>query len=259
MPHVSHTTGRVSSDRSQRSSLGRAAPDSRDTGRNAAKTSAADQAHAAERLAAESASDEMLFGRFCRDGDASAFESLVHRYEGELFHYLRRTLGSAEMAEDVFQTTFLQVHLKRALFDDGRRFRPWLYAIATNQAIDAQRRDRRHRMASLDRRIGGGADEGDAAFVDTLSGHDPVCDAQLEDQEDRAWTRLAVAGLPEPMKAVLELVYHRGLKYREVADALGIPLGTVKSRLHAAVHRLNLVWRRECGPQQGRAVAAVTA
>lgn len=203
--------------------------------------------------------DEELFRRFRRDGDVSAFESLVHRYEGELYHYLRRSLGNAEMAEDVFQTTFLQVHLKRELFEEGRRFRPWLFAIATNQAIDAQRRDRRHRMASLDRRIGGGADEGEAAFVDTLSGDEPLCDARLEEQEARAWTRLAVAGLPEPMKTVLDLVYHRGLKYREAADALGIPLGTVKSRLHAAIHRLNVGWRHECAVEGPRGVAAVTA
>jgi RNA polymerase sigma-70 factor (ECF subfamily) len=208
---------------------------------------------------AEAISDEDLFRRFRGEGDASAFEVIVHRYEGELFHYLRRSLGSAEMAEDVFQATFLQVHLKRDLFEEGRRFRPWLYAIATNQAIDAQRRDRRHRMASLDRRIGGGADDGDAAFVDTLSGDDPVCDARLEEQEAQAWTRLAVAGLPEPMQSVLELVYQRGLKYREVADALGIPLGTVKSRLHAAIHRLNVGWRDECKSHGGRAVAVVTA
>jgi len=208
--------------------------------------------HATQPLA-----DEDLFRRFRREGDAAAFETLVHRYEGELFHYLRRSLGNAELAEDVFQTTFLQVHVKRDLFEEGRRFRPWLYAIATNQAIDAQRRDRRHRMASLDRRMGG--DDGDAAFVDTLSGDDPACGERLEEQEARAWTSLAVAGLPEPMQAVLELVYRRGLKYREVADALGIPLGTVKSRLHAAIHRLNLGWRRECGAQDTRGMAAVTA
>ena len=61
------------------------------------------------------------------DDDTDAFESLVHRYEQELFSYLRRYCGSAEMAEDVFQATFLQVYLKKENFEDGRRFRPWLY------------------------------------------------------------------------------------------------------------------------------------
>src|SRR5262249_62113741 len=80
-----------------------------------------------------------------------AFSELVHRYERELYSYLRRYLGDATMAEDAFQATFLQVHLKCDQFEEGRKFRPWLYTIATNQAIDAQRRNKRHRSISLDR------------------------------------------------------------------------------------------------------------
>ena len=118
--------------------------------------------------------DEELIGRFRAGDDAAAFESLVHRYERELFSYLRRYLGSAEMAEDVFQATFLQVHLKRENFEEGRRFRPWLYTIATNQAIDAQRRNRRHRMVSLDHRTGGDDDVG--SLVEMLSGRDQTAD-----------------------------------------------------------------------------------
>ncbi len=79
------------------------------------------------------------------------FEELVRRYEKELYGYLRHYLGNAEMAEDVFQQTFLQVHLKCDQFEPGRKVRPWLYTVATNQAIDYQRRNRRHRMSSLNR------------------------------------------------------------------------------------------------------------
>ena len=69
--------------------------------------------------------DEALLDRFRQDDDAGAFEALVRRYESELFSYLRRYLGNAEMAEDVFQATFLQIHLKKDQFEEGRRFRPW--------------------------------------------------------------------------------------------------------------------------------------
>mgnify|MGYP006276798711 CR=1 FL=1 len=201
--------------------------------------------------------DEQLLQRFRRDDDQAAFESLVHRYESDLFGYLRRYLGSIEMAEDVFQATFLQVSMKSDRFDAGRKFRPWLYAIATNQAIDAQRRNRRHRMASLDRRIGDEA--GDAALAEMLASDEPVCDSQMEDQEARDWARSAVADLPDPMKSVLVLVFHQGLKYREAAEALGIPLGTVKSRLHAAIHRLNECWHSECVTRSHAELAAMTA
>src|SRR5688500_956113 len=99
----------------------------------------------------DSSSDEELLARYCHKSDRDAFNLLVQRYERELFSYLRRYLGDAEMADDAFQAAFLQVHLKCGQFEEGRAFRPWLYTIATNQAIDAQRRNRRHRMASLDR------------------------------------------------------------------------------------------------------------
>lgn len=202
---------------------------------------------AGNRSEADGASDEDLFLRCRSSGDAGAFESLVRRYETELYGYLRRYLGSAEMAEDVFQATFLQVHLKQDQFEEGRRFRPWLYTIATNQAIDAQRRNKRHRMVSLDNHTGG--DEV-GAIVDMLAADGRTAAEQMQVEEAREWVRSAVEDLPEPLQAALLLVYHQGLKYREAADVLGIPVGTVKSRLHSALLKLNDSWQRS-----GRSVA----
>ena len=91
-------------------------------------------------------SDEELLLEYRSMGDRRAFDELVHRYERELYNYLRQYLGDAQMAEDTFQTTFLQVHLKCDRFEEGRKLKPWLYTVATNQAIDAQRRNRRHRL-----------------------------------------------------------------------------------------------------------------
>jgi RNA polymerase sigma-70 factor, ECF subfamily len=184
--------------------------------------------------------DEELLQRFRSGGDESAFEALVHRYERELFSYLRRYLGSAEMAEDVFQATFLQVYLKKEGFEEGRRFRPWLYTIATNQAIDAQRRNRRHRMVSLDQRTG---DDDVGALVEMLAGRDQTADDRMAGEEAKEWVRSAVQDLPDALRSALVLVYHQGMKYREAADVLGIPVGTVKSRLHSALLKLNESWQ----------------
>jgi RNA polymerase sigma-70 factor (ECF subfamily) len=185
--------------------------------------------------------DEDLIGRFRIADDEEAFGSLMQRYERKLFGYLRRYLGNAEMAEDVCQDTFFRVHLKRHSFADGRRFRPWLYAIATHQAIDASRRARRHRMVPLDS-IPRGADDG-AALVDMMSGDDETASDRAEREESSRWVSSAVQELPERMRHPLFLVYHQGMKHREVADALGIPVGTVKSRLHTALQRLNRSWQ----------------
>jgi RNA polymerase sigma-70 factor (ECF subfamily) len=184
-------------------------------------------------------SDEDLLLRYRAEGDRRAFEQLVHRYERELYNYLRHYLGDAEMAEDAFQGAFLQVHLKCDQFEPGRRVRPWLYTVATNQAIDAQRRNRRHRMVSLDRRSSAyGQDEDAGTLVELLDGDEPGPVDHLEAEERRRWVRSAVDGLPDPLRQVLLLVYYQGLKYREAAEVLSIPVGTVKSRLHAAIRKL---------------------
>ena len=81
----------------------------------------------------EQLSDEQLFHRFRSHGDLRAYEVLVHRYEQPLFGYLHRYLGSAELAEDVFQATFLRLYVKSDCFKQGRTFRPWIYAIATHK------------------------------------------------------------------------------------------------------------------------------
>ena len=83
--------------------------------------------------------DDILLARL-RDGDREVFGLIVRRYERELFGYLRRYVGDEDLADDVFQNTFVQVFLKIGQYEPGRPARPWLYAIATNQAIDALRR-----------------------------------------------------------------------------------------------------------------------
>ena len=187
----------------------------------------------------QEATDEELLRRCRLTGDQTAFETLVHRYERHLFGYLRRYLHSAEMAEDVFQATFLQVHLKKDSFEEGRSFRPWLYAIATHQAIDAQRRNRRHRMVELDRRHG--AEDGEA-FVTALAARESTGDDRAVEEEDRQRVRSAIDGLTTPQRVVVELVYQHGLKYREAAKRIGIPVGTVKSRMRAALSKLGETW-----------------
>src|SRR5687767_5084180 len=94
----------------------------------------------------EQMSDEELLLEYRETSTAILFETLVKRYERELYNYLRRFLGSQVLAEDAFQATFIQVHLKCHLYDAERKVRPWLYTVATNQAIDIQRRNRRHRL-----------------------------------------------------------------------------------------------------------------
>jgi RNA polymerase sigma-70 factor (ECF subfamily) len=146
------------------------------------------------------------------------------------------------MAEDAFQATFLQVHLKCDQFEAGRKFRPWLYTVATNQAIDAQRRNKRHRNVSLDRNMR--QENGDelGSLMDLLVSREPHPEARADAAQQREWIQREVARLPDPLREAVNLVYYQGLKYREAATVLKIPVGTVKSRLHSAILKLNEAW-----------------
>jgi RNA polymerase sigma-70 factor (ECF subfamily) len=186
-------------------------------------------------------SDEELLSRF-RNGQTEAFGALVRRYERELYGYLRRYLGDSDLADDVFQNTFLQLFTKIGQYESGRPVRPWLYTIATHQAIDALRRANRHQVLSLDhaREESPGGDL--RGLMDLLEnrGPGPVDLAQGEELRDRV--RASVDRLPDSLRQVVILAYYQGLKYREIAEIVGIPVGTVKSRLHAALVKLHEAW-----------------
>lgn len=183
-------------------------------------------------------SDEELLLQYRETGNQAAFDELVGRYERQLTAYLRRFLNHAEMAQDIAQQTFLQVHLKASQFEAGRRFRPWLYAVATHQAIDAQRQNRRHRAASLNVRFDTGTFLGDS-LEESLTENDFQPADQAERAEDQSRMRLAMERLPEPLKQVVMLVYYQGLKHHEASAALGLAEGTLKSRLTQAMRKLS--------------------
>jgi RNA polymerase sigma-70 factor (ECF subfamily) len=186
-------------------------------------------------------SDEDLLAAF-KGGQQDAFGLLVRRYERELFGYLRRYLGDDHLADDVFQNTFLQVYVKGDQYEDGRPVRPWLYTIATNQAVDALRRNGRHPAASLDQTVRETGDGEVRSLLDLLEAQSEGPLDHLEGEERRVRVRAGVDQLPEFLRQVVLLAYYQGLKYREIAEIMDIPVGTVKSRLHAALLKLHEAW-----------------
>ncbi len=186
-------------------------------------------------------SDEQLLLRYQSSREQGLFAELVRRYERELFSYLCRYLGSAEMAEDAFQATFLQLHLKCEQFDTEKRLRPWLYMIATNKAIDSKRQANRHRSLSLDSKTHDDG-EGGTNLLDILAGQDLSPAGEVDQREQGSWIVRAMHELPDNLRSVVNLVYFQGLKYREAAEVLNIPVGTVKSRVNTAISKLTEAW-----------------
>ena len=186
--------------------------------------------------------DEQLLIEYRSTGNRELYAQLVYRYERELFNYLRRYLGNAEQAEDVFQTAFLAVHMKADTFQEGRRFRPWLYSIATHAAIDSRRRNKKHTRFSLDVSNSDSSGANDLTLANLLESELPSAEGEALSKEQTELVREALDQLPESMTTVIHLVYFQGMKYREAAEVLEIPVGTVKSRLNTAIKQLINVW-----------------
>jgi RNA polymerase sigma-70 factor, ECF subfamily len=201
----------------------------------------------------ESRTDEELIGLY-RDGDPAALELLIRRYHDDLLRFLVRLVGGDRAAaEDVFQEAFLQIHQSADAFDTSRRFKPWLFTIAANKARDLLRRNQRRRALDLSAPVGGRSGSGDGAtFIDLLRAEGPGPGEITDTAERDRLVQAAVNDLPFALREVLLLAYFQKLSYSQIADALQIPLGTVKSRLHAAVGSFAKSWKAAAERGSGR-------
>jgi RNA polymerase sigma-70 factor (ECF subfamily) len=185
--------------------------------------------------------DEMLLAAY-RRGDRSSFAKLVERYHRELFHFLVRFLGDRAAAEDIFQETFLQVHQSADQFDPERRFRPWLFTIAANKARDLMRSQARRPTNPLQASING-SDEDSGQFIDLMSAASQLPGEPMERAELQQQVQKTVLNMPDHLREILLLSYFHQFPYKQISEILNIPLGTVKSRLHAAVAHFADRWR----------------
>jgi len=185
--------------------------------------------------------DEQLLLSYRRTGSQQHFSELERRYRQPLLSFLRRQIGNDSVAEDVLQATLMQLHMKCDQFEEGRKVRPWLYRIAMNQAIDSKRRNRRHEIVSLNQ-SNRSSDGQDYELVEMVRGNNLQPSDALQVAEQNQTVRQAVSQLPQSLQTIVSLVFFQGLKYREAAEALSIPVGTLKSRMHAALLQLRSEW-----------------
>src|SRR5689334_15453586 len=190
----------------------------------------------------EGKTDEQLLEAY-RFGDKTSFGQLVERYQRELFHFLVRFLGDRAAAEDVFQETFLQVHQSAEQFDPQRRFRPWLFTIAANKARDLMRSQARRPTNPLQASISPGDDES-GQFIDLMESTAQMPSEPMEQQELQRMVQGTVMNMPDHLREILLLSYFHQFPYKQISDILNIPLGTVKSRLHAAVAYFADRWKQ---------------
>ncbi len=185
-------------------------------------------------------SDEVLIRR-CRRGDERSFDILFDRYKARIYTFIVRFVRDQKLAEDVFQETFIRVFRKARHFRHQAKFSTWLYTIAANLCKDELKKRMRRDIVSLDAPLGEGRGEGAITPAAVLAATDEAGAGPRVEAEKREMTGVllgAMGELPENARLVIELHLMHGLRYREVAEILRCPVGTVQSRMHNAVQLL---------------------
>ncbi len=185
-------------------------------------------------------SDEQIFAQYI-DGQTQAFDVLVDRYYKQIFRFLVRFTGRQHLAEDLIQDVFMKVSRSAQTFDQTKKFRPWLYSIAANRARDVLRSAGRSEKQIVLQKTDG---DMEVSLAHLLPQTSVAPDQEVIARETTQKVQVALTDLPEQLREILILAYYDQLPYKEIADMLGIPLGTVKSRLHKAVTTFGQIWKR---------------
>ena len=187
-------------------------------------------------------SDQELMERL-QVGDVEAFEALFAGYEAMIRRHLVRMVGDTQAAEDLVQEVFLRVWTRAEQWGDRGDVRAWLYRIGTNLALNQLRSVRRRPQQPLEifsDETGAEAEETMPGWMIDAAALDP--ETATEMMEERRLFHRLVDGLPEEKRAVFRLVYEAELDIQDVAERLGVPQGTVKSRLYYGKKRLAREW-----------------
>ena len=167
-----------------------------------------------------------------RSGHSDSLGVLVARWEAPLFRFVSRMVDRPDDARDVCQETFLRILDKAEAFRDGARFSTWMYQIALNLCRDQTRRKRRWGRLMMEPPAVASETPREHAAPETEVTSPTLA---LEQTQRRSAVRRALAVLPQDQREVLLLKEYEGLKFREIADVLGVPESTVKSRMYAGL------------------------
>lgn len=182
-------------------------------------------------------SDEELLRRF-NDGDAEAFERLVRRYERPLYNFILRSVRRPERADELLQDVFMKVVQRSGEFRGSSKLSTWLYTIARNLCIDHSRKMVFRRHKSLDAPGRSEPGEEGPSLLDRTASAEPAVDRAVIAEDLRARIAVAVEELPEEQREVFLMRQVQGMAFKEIAEVVGVPENTVKSRMRYALERL---------------------
>jgi RNA polymerase sigma-70 factor (ECF subfamily) len=181
--------------------------------------------------------DEDLMVQYQR-GEVRAFELLLARHRRPVYNFILRFVGDKETAEDLLQEAFLRVIKGADNYKRQAKFTTWLYTIARNLCVDQSRRRKHRKHASLDAPMS--ASEDSNTLLDVLPSSEMASDRKTVNKELHATMQRAIAALVEEQREVFLMREFLDMPFKDIADVVGVPENTVKSRMRYALEKLRL-------------------
>jgi len=186
----------------------------------------------------EQLSDEELMEAYQR-GDSRAFERLLRKHRKPVYNFINRQVGHEATAEDLMQEVFLRVIKGAPTYQKQAKFTTWVYTIARNLCVDHTRRAKHRKAASLDQPIGSG-DTGKerSTMGELVADRGPQVDRQAIGRELQGHLQHAISALSEEQREVFLMREYLNMPFKEIAEVIGCPENTVKSRMRYALDHL---------------------
>jgi RNA polymerase sigma-70 factor, ECF subfamily len=181
--------------------------------------------------------DEVLMVAY-QKGDVRAFEILLTRHRRPVFNFILRYVGLRETAEDLLQETFLRVIKGAEAYQRQAKFTTWLYTIARNLCVDQSRRAKHRKAQSLDAPMNSSAESG--TLLDVIPANEIASDRQTVNKELHLKMEAALSRLSEEQREVFLMREFLDMPFKDIAQVVGVPENTVKSRMRYALEKLRL-------------------
>lgn len=170
-------------------------------------------------------------------GDARAFEELLKRHRRPVYNFIHRHVGSEATAEDLLQEAFLRIIKGASAYKQQAKFTTWLYTIVRNLCVDQARRARHRQAVSLDQPLDRSEGAG-RSMGDVVADSGAAVDRQVIGAELRGRLMAAIGSLNDEQREVFLMREYLNLPFKEIADIVGCPENTVKSRMRYALEKL---------------------
>lgn len=189
-------------------------------------------------MSATTVTDEQLMARLA-SGDTKALETLMSRYQQDIFRFCMHYLKEAERAKDLSQETFLRVYTASERFDPSRRFRPWMLCIARNLCLNEIKRKKIVPMQSLEEYTNPARDRPG----ESLASNRETPDEHVMVAERREWLASALQNLPEKTRELIVLRYYERMSAREIAEVVESTEGAIRTKLHRIMAKLRETYK----------------